>query len=150
MTGDLLLRSRPRPATASARQRNSLGKQFITASRRQLALARLSLGTTLARPRHYEFGRLPRETRLSLGRCAVVRRAAPANLLFDVATCVAMKSQQSAGVGAAARAASARAASYRYDVSTRVCEPEPGARYERMAALYASLSAFDTPAAANT
>jgi hypothetical protein len=46
-TRDLLLRSRPRPATASARQRNSLGKQFITASRRQPAPARLLLGTLL-------------------------------------------------------------------------------------------------------
>jgi len=36
------------PATASARQRNSLGKQFITASRRQPAPARLLLGTLLA------------------------------------------------------------------------------------------------------
>jgi hypothetical protein len=46
-TRDLLLRSRPRPATASAHQRNSLGKQFIPASQRQPAPVRLSLGTAL-------------------------------------------------------------------------------------------------------
>ena len=47
-TRDLLLRSRPKPATASARQRNSLGSAASTASRRQPAPARLLLGRLLA------------------------------------------------------------------------------------------------------
>jgi hypothetical protein len=46
-TRDLLLRSRPRAATASARQRSSLGKHVYAASQRQPALARLLVGTLL-------------------------------------------------------------------------------------------------------
>jgi hypothetical protein len=46
-TRDLLLRSRLRPAAASARHRDSLGKHRLHANQRQPALARLSLGTSL-------------------------------------------------------------------------------------------------------
>jgi hypothetical protein len=46
-TCDLLLRSRPRPATIRARQRSSLERHFVVASRRQPAPVRLSPGTTL-------------------------------------------------------------------------------------------------------
>jgi hypothetical protein len=45
------------------------------------------------RPRHYEFGRPRGKPRLSEGRCAVVRHAAPANLLLDVATRIAINEE---------------------------------------------------------
>jgi hypothetical protein len=61
-------------------------------------------GSTCSPTPHYEFGRRRGETGVSLGGGAVVRRTAPAILLFDVATCVAIKLQQSASVGTAARA----------------------------------------------